>query len=121
MRNLGSEAWALLGIVAGCAVYTSGIRPDASLDPGSAYLYGRFFMNARANEAEFGGKQSIGLVIRCQDGSSYTFGSLDKQQLQVLRIKPPAAPDSASRTEAKRARRWHAWSAVTPTRTVRTG
>ena len=88
MRTRPSKAWALLAIVAGCAVYTSGIRPDASLDPGSAYLYGRFFMKARANEAEFGGKQSIGLVIRCDDGSSYTFGSLDKQELQVLQIKP---------------------------------
>jgi hypothetical protein len=65
MHTRPTKAWALLGIVAGCAVYTSGIRPDASLDPGSAYLYGRFFMKATANEAEFGGKQSIGLVIRC--------------------------------------------------------
>ncbi|MFL5305968.1 MAG: hypothetical protein ACJ8F1_12185 [Polyangia bacterium] len=88
MHTRPTKAWALLGIVAGCAVYTSGIRPDASLDPGSAYLYGRFFMKATANEAEFGGKQSIGLVIRCEDDSSYTFGSLDKQQLQVLQIKP---------------------------------
>jgi hypothetical protein len=71
---------------AGCAVYTSSVRSDATVDAGSAYLYGRFFMNALPDES--GGKQSMGLVIRCQSGSTYTFGSRDKRDVQVLEIRP---------------------------------
>ncbi len=75
--------------VAGCAVYTSGIHSDASVQAGSAYLYGRFFMNALPEEGAIaGGRQSMGMVIRCQSGSSYTLGSLDKRDVQVLEIKP---------------------------------
>ncbi len=74
---------------AGCAVYTSSVRSDATVHAGSAYLYGRFYMNALPQDVPIGsGKQSIGLELRCQNGSSYTFGSRDKRDVQVLEIKP---------------------------------
>jgi hypothetical protein len=74
---------------AGCPGYSSGIRPDATLHPASAYLYGRFYMNALpGTDSIAGGKQSIGLAFRCENGSWYTFGSLDRRDVQVLEIKP---------------------------------
>jgi len=89
MRPFG-PGWLLVVLgAAGCAVYTSGIHSDASVHAGSAYLYGRFFMNALPQEASIAGnRQSMGLVIRCENGSSYTFGSSDKRDVRVLEIKP---------------------------------
>ena len=76
-------------IVAGCAIYTSSVRHDASPRPTSAYLYGRFYMNADLEYgALLGSKQSMGLVIRCDGGSTYTFGSTDTREVQVLEVKP---------------------------------
>jgi len=86
LPRLGLCSLAVLVGATGCAVYTSGVHSDATLHPGSAYLYGRFFMNALPDEN--GTKQSMGLVIRCDSGSSYTFGSIDKRDVQVLEIKP---------------------------------
>jgi hypothetical protein len=85
--KLGWLAGTLL--VAGCAVYTSGVRPDGSPRPTRAYLYGRFFMGAvlQANPL-FGSRESMGLVLRCQSGDSYTFGSSGTRAVQVLEIKP---------------------------------
>jgi hypothetical protein len=74
--------------VAGCAVYDRGIRSDATLKPDRAYLYGRFFMKAEAQYGSVAGKQSMGLVIRCENGSSYNFGSIDKRDVQVLEVRP---------------------------------
>jgi hypothetical protein len=46
-------------------------------------------MNALPQDNAIGsGKQSMGLVIRCQNGSTYKFGSKDKRDVQVLEIKP---------------------------------
>jgi len=46
-------------------------------------------MNAPSTEdAMVGGKQSIGMMVRCENGSSFTFGSRDKRDVQVLEIKP---------------------------------
>jgi hypothetical protein len=76
-------------IVAGCAIYTSSVRPDTSPRPGSAYLYGRFYINADLQyDALLGSKPSMGLVIRCDSGSTYTFGSTDTREVQVLEIRP---------------------------------
>jgi hypothetical protein len=88
MRSLRHWTLTALAMTMGCAVYTSGIRPDAGADPRCAYLYGRFVIKAEADEHGFGGKQSIGLKIGCENGSSYTFGSRDKPDIQVLEIKP---------------------------------
>jgi hypothetical protein len=76
-------------LVAGCAVYTSGVRSDGSPRPTRAYLYGRFFMEADLQAGPlFGRSESMGLVIRCQSGDSYTFGSRGDRAVQVLEIKP---------------------------------
>jgi hypothetical protein len=81
--------FAVAWLGAGCAVYTSGIGREAAADVRAAYLYGRFYMNAvPAGDADFGTKQSMGLVIRCQNGSEYTFGAIYTRDIQVLEIKP---------------------------------
>ncbi len=84
-------AWLAVALSAtACTGYTSGIRPDSTLHPASAYLYGRFFMNALPDDNSMGGggKQSMGLLVRCENGSSFTFGSKDKRDVEVLEIKP---------------------------------
>ncbi|HEY4187299.1 MAG TPA: hypothetical protein VGP07_19640 [Polyangia bacterium] len=86
LQRLGVGSVAVALCASACAVYTSGIHADAPLHQGSAYLYGRFFMNALPDES--GGKQSVGLVLRCERGSSYTFGSMDQRDVRVLEIKP---------------------------------
>jgi len=76
---------------ASCSGYTAGIRRDTAVDDRFAYLYGRFFMKTEPNNGPgvgFGGKRSMGLVIRCQDGAEYIFGSLDSRDIQVLKIRP---------------------------------
>lgn len=75
--------------VAGCATSTSArVKPGQTVDPGRAYLYGRFFINAPADEGAFGGKQSVGFGLQCENGSRYTFGSTDKHDVQVMEVKP---------------------------------
>jgi hypothetical protein len=85
-RRFGWLAGALLA--AGCSVYTSRIRPDAALHAGSAYLYGRFYIRSEALHAPDPGGQSMGLVIGCEDGRRYSFGSNDQRDVQVLEISP---------------------------------
>jgi hypothetical protein len=88
MARRSGLGWLAAALCAGCALTTSGIRPDTTVHPGSAYLYGRFYMNAMPEEGTFNGKQSMGLMFRCEDGHSYTFGSIDRRDVQVLEIKP---------------------------------
>lgn len=88
MRSVNIWKLTALALTGGCAFYTSSIQPDTAADPRVAYLYGRFFIRAEADEQGFGGKQSVGFDIRCENGSSYTFGSRDKPDVQVLEVKP---------------------------------
>ena len=85
-RRRGLLSLGLIVLAAGCPGYTSGIRRGASVDARYAYLYGRFYMNAPPNE--FGARQSLGFLIRCQNGNEYVFGSLDSRDVQVLQILP---------------------------------
>jgi len=81
---------ALVVLCAGaCATSTSGrVEADDTVDTGRTYLYGRFFINAPPHQEDFGGKQSMGFGMRCEHGSSYTFGSTDTRDVQVMEIKP---------------------------------
>ena len=87
-RTLVFPCLAVALLAGGCAVYTKGIRPDAALNPQVAYLYGRFFMKTQEHVGSFRGRQSMGLVIRCEDGRTYTFGSSDTRDVQVLAVRP---------------------------------
>ena len=88
MTRRWSFGWLAAALLAsGCAVYTEGIRPDAALDARYAYLYGRFFIHSDARPAA-PRRQSIGLVIGCENGSRYTLGSLRTRDVQVLKVAP---------------------------------
>ncbi len=82
--------WLVAGLaIVGCSNFTSSIKADAPLHPGAAYLYGRFFMSGETQGAAIGGTgQSMGLEIRCENGATYTFGSQDTREVQVLEIEP---------------------------------
>jgi hypothetical protein len=83
-------AWLVAGLATiGCSNYTSSIKADAPLHPGSAYLYGRFRMeNVARGDAHGPGSQTMGLEFHCHDGATYSFGSTDTRDVQVLEIAP---------------------------------
>ncbi len=87
--RLGRSAIVAVLWAGACATSTTDrIEADETVDTGRSYLYGRFFMNAPPHQENFGGKQSMGFRIQCEHGSSYTFGSTDKRNVQVMEVKP---------------------------------
>ena len=79
--------WSLfyIALLAGCASFAPSIRSGEKLDRNSAYLYGRFFIEA---PAKLLGHQSIGFVIKCRDGRRYTIGLSKHNPVQVVKIAP---------------------------------
>ena len=86
--------WSLfyISLLAGCASFAPSIRSGDKLDRNSAYLYGRFFIEA---PSKLLGHQSIGFVIKCRDGQKYTLGLSKRKPVQVIKI----VPSSCSLTE----------------------
>ncbi len=86
-----AAAMAVVGLAAGaagCPGHTHGVRKGAIADARFAYLYGSFVMKRPDHWEGFTVARSMALLIRCQDGSEYVFGSRDKRVVQVLEIKP---------------------------------
>jgi hypothetical protein len=88
-RTSHALAACLFASALGGCWYTSGIRSDEKVRKDRTYLYGRF---AIAPASELGGGQltylSMGLVVRCEDGASYTFKFLNKRDVQVIEAQP---------------------------------
>jgi hypothetical protein len=78
----------LLGAGVGCAHYTPRIDPDDRLDPQSAYLYGRFRIDAKDSVLGMDSHESMGFAFKCENGSDYTIRFSNRRPLQVIRIKP---------------------------------
>ena len=64
---------------AGCATFTRSVRSDHNPSPDSAYLYGNFLVD---------GSETIGFVVRCVDGMTYTIGFSKVPRVQVIKVKP---------------------------------
>jgi hypothetical protein len=75
---------------AGCAVYTSSVRPDERPDPDRAYLYGRFHVRANANSVSVTGPgyQTMGLMLECANGERHTIPFRNSRDVQVIRVRP---------------------------------
>jgi len=86
---------AALVLICACATTTSAVAPDEKLDPRFAYLYGRFHIKADEQPGSFGGRQSIGLKVRCGDLREYTIWFTAKPDVQVLKVYLRAARWSA--------------------------
>ena len=72
----------------GCAEYTPGLRPTEAYSPQSAYVYGRFFIDAESLPLALDGHQSMGFSVRCRDGSRVVLRFSNQSPLQVVRVSP---------------------------------
>jgi hypothetical protein len=73
----------------GCATeYTSGLRATDPYSAQSAYVYGRFAIDAESVALALDGHQSIGFSIRCRDGNRYVLRFSNQSPLQVIRVAP---------------------------------
>jgi hypothetical protein len=64
------------------------MRPGERHDPASAYLYGRFYIDAKSSLLSPDGSQSMGFAVRCRDGNTYTIGFSKRTPLQVIKVAP---------------------------------
>jgi hypothetical protein len=83
----GSTIFAFAALV-GCAAHTSSITQDEKPTGKEAYLYGRFYIEAKSGKLALDGHQTMGFVIKCASGESYTFRSSNDNALQVIKIVP---------------------------------
>jgi hypothetical protein len=85
---------ALAGL-AGCAGYTPSITQEEKPTGQEAYLYGRFYIEAKSGKLALDGHQTMGFVIKCASEETYTFRFSNDTALQVIKI----APSTCSLTE----------------------
>ena len=78
---------ALAGL-AGCAGYTPSITQEEKPTGQEAYLYGRFYIEAKSGKLALDGHQTMGFVIKCVSGDAYTFRFSNDSALQVIKIAP---------------------------------
>jgi hypothetical protein len=83
----GSTICAFAALV-GCAAHTSSITQDEKPTGQEAYLYGRFYIEAKGGKLALDGHQTMGFVIKCASGETYTFRSSNDNALQVIKIAP---------------------------------
>ena len=87
-RGTRLTALLVLSLVSGCTAFAPTVRPDEKRDPSSAYLYGRFYVDAERRYASFAGHQSIGFAIKCRNGATYTIGFSNHTPLQMIKVAP---------------------------------
>lgn len=77
-------------LAAGCAINTTAVRSDQPLDPGSAYLYGRFVIKTMPSNglAQRPASQTVGLLLACDDGSTYPLYFSEERTIRVIKIRP---------------------------------
>ena len=73
---------------AGCAFYSAILRPADQPTPGRAYLYGRFRIDAPTPLLAMNAYQTMGLIMRCDDGSEYRIRFSRDKPVQVVAASP---------------------------------
>jgi hypothetical protein len=74
--------------LASCAGYTASIRRDDRASADSAYLYGRFFIESKSVPLGLAGYQTMGLVLSCAGGATYTIRFANTKGVQVIKARP---------------------------------
>ena len=74
--------------LSGCANYTKRALPTEAIDHSSAYLYGRFYIDAPSGVLSLDGQISMGFVIKCDDGSHYNLKFYNASPVFALKLKP---------------------------------
>jgi hypothetical protein len=75
-----------LALFVACASYTSGIAHDEWANTRAAYFYGHFGTNPRSTSG--GGDSTLGFVIACDDGATYTIRFSNENRFQVVKAEP---------------------------------
>ena len=81
----------LAALVAGCAINTTAVRQNQAIDPSKAYLYGQFVIQAVPSTMGQKGRpdsQTVGLVMACDDGSTYPIYFSAERGVRVVEIRP---------------------------------
>jgi len=87
-HSLKGSAICAFAALVGCAAHTSSITQDEKPTGKEAYLYGRFYIEAKSGKLALDGHQTMGFVIKCASGDTYTFRSSNDTALQVIKIAP---------------------------------
>jgi len=87
-HSLKGSAICAFAALVGCAAHTSSITQDEKPTGKEAYLYGRFYIEAKSGKLALDGHQTMGFVIKCASGDTYTFRSSNDNSLQVIKIVP---------------------------------
>jgi hypothetical protein len=85
-RRFVASGLVLASAVVACActpAHTEPMRRRQKLDPGSAYIYGRFTLDTKEGAAILG-NEAVTFTIRCRNGETYNLKFLREQALQVL-------------------------------------
>jgi hypothetical protein len=90
-----ASATCVVSALAGCASYTPSITQDEKPTGLEAYLYGRFYIEAKSAALALDGHQTMGFVIGCASGDTYTFRFSNDSAIQVIKV----APSTCSLTE----------------------
>jgi len=77
-----------VSVLAGCAGYTPSILPNEKPTGQEAYLYGRFYIEAKASALALDGHQTMGFVIKCAGGETYILRFSNDNALQAINIVP---------------------------------
>jgi len=87
-RFLRISTVSTLAAVIGCAAQTLSVTQSEKPTGQEAYLYGRFFVEVKEGKLALDGHQTMGFVIKCASGETYTFRSSSDNVLQVIKIAP---------------------------------
>lgn len=82
---------AAVQVATGCAINAPATRAGEALDSGSAYVYGRFTVKAMPSavgEEARPASQTVGLLIGCDDGSTYPIYFSPERAVRVVKFRP---------------------------------
>lgn len=75
-------------LMASCANYTPRINPTDKPQAGNAFVYGRFSIDTENVPLSMDGYRSMGFLLQCDDGSSYTMRFYNANPVHVIKVKP---------------------------------
>lgn len=71
-----------------CANYTPRLKPDEKLTEADSFLYGSFSIKTEKILVSADGHVSMGLNLKCQDGSKYLLRFYRESPVHIIKIKP---------------------------------
>ncbi len=77
-----------LALSVACASYTAGIAPNERANTTAIYFYGHFGTHPRSTGGGLDGDSTMGFVIACDDGSTYTIRFSNENRFQVVKAQP---------------------------------